>query len=418
MARTPSKKRRKDGRFLVSVCGVPFYSYVSWADANRQAQAYKRELESGMNVDARRMTLRQYALQWLPIHKAGCKNRTYNEYARYINNLINVIGDIPIQNITLDDALGAFVKIYPPKQAVGDKDGYSGTVMRKAKMIYRELFDSAIENGYALRNPFRSEKFKPTMGVDGTHREITDEERNLIHTIKHPFRLAAMIMLYAGLRRGEVLALDADTDIVDGYIVVRRAISYESNQPIIDTPKTKSGIRRVPVFSVLADELQDVHGLIAASATNNEFMSEQSFSNAWSSYVLTIECHINGVSQKRWYGRRKIDRQTNPEKFHAVMKLQSEGKQKEAEELRLSDWKTFSVRPHDLRHSFCTMCRDAGVDIKQTIEWMGHADEKMIMKIYDHVTAYRSRKSIDKIHEFIKNEVNSGQNNGQRHQDI
>ena len=41
------------------------------------------------------------------------------------------------------------------------------------------------------------------------------------------------------------------------------------------------------------------------------------------------------------------------------------------------------IRPHDLRVSYCTMLRDAGVDLKQAIIWMGHADEKMILRIYD-----------------------------------
>ena len=61
MARTPTKKRRKDGRFRVCCNGTFFYSTVSWADANRQAQAYRRELESGLNADARSTTLRTHS---------------------------------------------------------------------------------------------------------------------------------------------------------------------------------------------------------------------------------------------------------------------------------------------------------------------------------------------------------------------
>lgn len=70
------------------------------------------------------------------------------------------------------------------------------------------------------------------------------------------------------------------------------------------------------------------------------------------------------------------------------------GKTEEAEVLRLSDWKTFSVRPHDFRHSYCTMLRDAGTDLKLAMKWMGHADEKMILKIYDHVTDFRTEQAL------------------------
>lgn len=412
MARKPSKKRRKDGTFRVYAAGKYFTSSLSWADANRKAQAYKREIENGLNANARDMTVKQYAIRWLPLHKKGVKDKTYNQYARALNRLIQEIGDLPMHQVTLDVALGAFQRIYPPKETVGDKSGYSGSVMRTAKMLYRELWDSAVENGYSLRNPFRSEKFKPAMGVDGSHREITDAERKLINEVQHPFRLAVMIMLYAGLRRGEALALNIDTDIKDGFILVRQAVSYTSNQPILGTPKTDNGFRSIPIFPPLMRALEGKSGLVAPSTLGNAVMSEQSFTNAWSSYVLCVECHMNGDPSKRWHGLRKSDRLKDPEKYAAIKKLIADGKRDEADALRLSDWKTFSVRPHDLRHSFCTMCRDAGVDIKQTIEWMGHADEKMILKIYDHVTTRRSQKSIRKVQDFLISTMDLGNNLG------
>lgn len=40
------------------------------------------------------------------------------------------------------------------------------------------------------------------------------------------------------------------------------------------------------------------------------------------------------------------------------------------------------------------MLRDAGVDMKLAIRWMGHADEKMILRIYDHVTDLRIQSAI------------------------
>ena len=53
----------------------------------------------------------------------------------------------------------------------------------------------------------------------------------------------------------------------------------------------------------------------------------------------------------------------------------------------------FAVRPHDLRHSYATWLRDIGVDIHQAIIWMGHADEKMILRIYDHPGTQRESEA-------------------------
>lgn len=94
---------------------------------------------------------------------------------------------------------------------------------------------------------------------------------------------------------------------------------------------------------------------------------------------------LNG-HQKRWHHRMNGDRERFPELHDRMDALLAVGDEEQAEALRLQDWQTFDIRPHDLRHSFCTMLRDNGVDIKLAMRWMGHADEKMILRIYDHIT--------------------------------
>ena len=414
MARTPAKKRGPDGKFRVRVGDRNFKSDISWADANRKAQAYKREIERGLHADAHAVTVAVYAHKWLPLHKSGVSDKTYNEYARYMNSLIEEFGQYALIDIKPDDAMQMFVKRYPPKTSQRT-DGYSGSVIRKIRMLYRDFFDSAIENGYAVRNPFRSEKIKSITGKDGTHRQITDEERRLIHEVQHPFRLPVMVMLYAGLRRGEVLALNADTDIRDGCIHISRAVAHLSNQPNLKSPKTDAGIRSIPIFAPLAEELSGASGLIAPAVRSGDEMSSSAFASAWHSYVLAIECHMNGVAQKRWYGLTRADKAANPARYAKIKALKQAGKEREAEALRLTGWRSFTVRPHDLRHSFCTMLRDAGVDMKQAIEWMGHSDETMILKIYDHISTRRTSESIKKVDNFADAEGYSARNSAHGH---
>jgi integrase len=74
--------------------------------------------------------------------------------------------------------------------------------------------------------------------------------------------------------------------------------------------------------------------------------------------------------QKRWYGRTRE---------HKAI-LAAGGK--------LPPWIPFTVTPYDLRHSFCTACRnlEPPVELHTVIVWMGHADATMILRIYDDVT--------------------------------
>ena len=85
---------------------------------------------------------------------------------------------------------------------------------------------------------------------------------------------------------------------------------------------------------------------------------------------------------RRWYGKTKEHK-----------KILAAGGQ-------LPPYNAVTIRPHDLRHSYCTMLRDAGVDLKVAMEWLGHADEKMILKIYDH-TDERIKSSVEKLKAFM-----------------
>lgn len=391
-------KQRKDGRYRCKLGNKYFYGSTP-TEALRARAAYQRMLDAGMRAEAEGMTVAQYVNEWLPLYKANVTTRTYNDYASQLDKLVEALGGMLLKNVSVDDARALYLRY----------NGYSNSTIKRARMLYIGLFDAAMENGYCTRNPFRSRLAQPDKGTEGSHRAITDEERKLIHECQHSFRLPVFMMLYAGLRRGEALAIDIDRDIDlhAGVIHVRESVRFEVNQPVVAQTKTEAGNRDVPVFEVLRKELVGKTGLLSPSK-HGVLMSESAFSSAWNSYVLAVECMLNGVSQKRWFGRRKIDQENDPERYAYVARLEAAGCLKEADALRLENWKRFTVRPHDLRHSFCTMLRDAGVDLKQAMEWMGHEDEKMILRIYDHVSENRTRASILKVESLI-----GGQDGGQ-----
>lgn len=400
----PKKKstRRKDGRYQAKAHGKYFYSTISQADADKKAAVYRKQIQDGLSQDARKITVGQYAAEWLPLHKAHVSTNTYNGYAILLDKVISSIGSLTFVSVRPDDAKRFFVQKMPPKKFPKDPNGYSAGYIRKAKTLCVDLFDSAIENGLCTRNPFRSKSAQPEYGEDGSHREITEEERQLILESDHWFKPAVMTMLYAGLRRGEVLALNCDTDVSDdlSWITVRNAIRFEGNTPNVVDPKTESGKRVIPIFRPLRPYL-DCSGLLVTARISGKEMTLGSFDSAWNSYIHSVECQMNGAKSRQWHGLDKKARMENPEKYKRVKELIAKGLKEEADQLRLSDWRRFTVRPHDLRHSFCTMCRDAGVDIKQTMAWMGHADSKMILKIYDHPGKKRADDSIKKVENML-----------------
>ena len=276
--------------------------------------------------------------------------------------------------------------------------GQSKSQIRKAGYLYRRLFDSAMESGYCRRNPFRSDAVIAPKGTEGSHRAIEDWERQLIETTPHRMQLAALVMLYAGLRRGEVVALQYN-HVKDQHFVVQQAVTFAGAAPLVKGTKNESSMRLVPVLAPLVPWFYDKDGspvrqfgYIIPSA-DGMLCSQSAWKRAWESYIAALETKLNGI-EKRWYHRTKDFKQSHPAEWANYEKLRKT-KPKQAEAYRLMGWQSVSIRPHDLRHSFCEWAITNGVGPKTLMHWMGHSDERMIMRIYDHVTARRESSAIE-----------------------
>ncbi len=366
-------KKRKDGRYRVRYKGKDFYG-ATQAIANAKRDVYRRELESGLREQALGVTFGAYAIQWIETYKDGCSDRTYNAYVSIVNRAIDVIGTRRMRDITTTDI----------QQLFNSMRGKSSSSVKKFKMTIDSIFTAAVHDRVILTNPCYGSR--PPEAVSGTHRAITDDERQLIHRSvgHHDMALAVMIMLYAGLRRGEVLALTAsDIDLQKNCINVTKGVIYNGNRPVLSLPKTKAGIRSVPIIEPLKTALQGVSGGVLQDE-NGGIMSETAFRRKWESYIVYLETLINGC-HRRWYGRTKA---------HKAI-LASGG--------TLPPWRECTIRPHDLRHSYVTMLYDAGVDIKTAMKWVGHADQQMIMRIYAHLTEQRERQSHTQLAKHVEN---------------
>ena len=378
-------KQRADGRYCVKYGGKVFYAY-SAEEAMRQRDNYKYRCEHGYD-DLRPITVKDYADEWLPLYKSGVQLNTYNQYATLFDRLNNIIGHRQMSSVTPDDVAHVWKTF----------DGQSRSQIRKASYLYRRLFDSARESGYCRRNPFRSDVIPTPSGTSGTHRALEDWERQLIVSTPHRMQLAALVMLYAGLRRGEVLALQYN-HIQNNYFVIHHAVTFAGTDPQVKGTKNESSMRRVPVLAPLRpyffdEEGQPLHqfGYILPAA-DGTLCSQSAWKRAWESYIAALETKLNGI-EKRWYHRTREYKQHHPAEWSAYEKLRRT-KPKQAEEYRLMGWQSVTIRPHDLRHSFCEWTISSGVDPKTVMAWMGHTDERMIMRIYDHVTNKREAAAI------------------------
>ena len=207
----------------------------------------------------------------------------------------------------------------------------------------------------------------PQYAPSEERRAITDTEREWIENTPHRAQTAAMIMLYAGLRRGEVAALTwNDIDFSAGTIRVNKSVTYKGDNPrSLKAPKTEAGERVVPMPRKLIDYLSTVSrtSLLVVTSARGSQMTESAWKRLWESYMKVLnETYANPEGASRF----------SPKKGGLPMMIQ-----------------TFT--PHCLRHTYCTMLYEAGVDVLVAKELMGHSDVKTTLGIYTHLSRKHAR---------------------------
>ena len=340
-------KRRKDGRYCAVYHGIQFMGNTE--DEALQAREAYKQAEKSASLEPEIPFFSNYAMNWLSAYKAHLTTGPYNQHVRNLNKWIEHIGNKRITDYTPSD-VSKYYQLFA---------GMSAATIHSARDTIKGVFKAAFADEIIKKDP--SASITPPKGTKGTHRAILPEERKLIHETEHRLRPAVMTMLYAGLRRGEAIALDVDRDVnfQNKTLTVREAIRFARNgRPIICKPKTEAGVRTVPLMDVLACELKGIHGLLCPSS-KGELMTVSAWKRAWDSYINALGEKANGC-QRRW---------------------------------SKAAWIPVDIRAHDLRHSYCTMLYDLGIDLKTAMLWMGHADQAMTMQIYTHLTEQRRKEA-------------------------
>ena len=374
-----SIKPRKDGRYLVRYKGKPFYGYTQ-KEAIAKREEYKRQEALGLVCADGNQLFRDYAEQWLTTYKRNVSPASKRMYMSFVKRAVDQLGHKTIQSIKRTDVVNAYNSVA----------GLSSSACHKFTMVVNAILEAAYADGLITRNPCKG--VKSPKGPEGSHRCLEDWEKELViravggpRDTEHRFALAAAVMLFTGMRRGEVLALniDEDVDFEHDVVHVRRAVQLDGSVPRLSTTKTEAGLRDIPLLPQLKEILTGRHGLVVPGEREGGFISETQLQELLVSYNNHLSCMANGGIQKRWWGRTRA---------HKAL-VESGGVLPEYREVR--------IRCHDYRHTFCTMLYEAGIDLKTAQRWMGHADEKMILHIYAHLTDKQEQKSVERLRAFM-----------------
>ena len=346
----------------------------------REAEEYIRQAA----YDKEHPTLGDYADKWLRMHSPAVREGTLKDYRYIVESFIKApLGHRRINEITQDDIKLALVN-------VSDK---SESVYRKTVMLYKQIFESAVDSGVISKSPCRK-LGKGGRAAQEKHALTDDQIKTLLDAVQtartdiYPF---VMIGLYSGLRREEIMGLRWENVTLDGdapHISVRSALRWSRNRPIVtDELKSAAARRDVPIPPQLVQCLTDHRikstGTYVFAGKDDQPKTETQFQSMWESVTTRMVKPHTYV--KYLDNGEKVTRTITPQK---------------GEKAKCRNYCytiDFDVSPHILRHTYITNLLLAGVDVKTVQYLAGHEHAKITLDIYSHLVYNKPEDIIGKV---------------------
>lgn len=250
---------------------------------------------------------------------------------------------------------------------------YSNSIIGKDFGLIKRCFSEAIKRNIIIKNPMDSVRKPKSIKQDKKVRALTvDEQRKLVSVLFKDdsinYRLQLLLMIFTGMRMGEINALDVnDVNLNFKVINIRRTITKDTNEKSIigATTKTYAGIRKLPIPEILTEQLKSYSD---KSIPNKDSLFFYDFRK--NSPVSTSQVNLQ---------------------FHRIIKKYD----------ILNESVDGIVTLHSLRHTYATRCIEAGMPAKVLQTLLGHSDIKTTLNIYCDAFAEYQDESIEKVNKYL-----------------
>ena len=368
------ESQRKDGRYVynyIDTFGKP-QSVYSWKlvptdkipagkrkdiSLREKEEEIQKDIFDGIDTIGKKMTVCQlYAKQIR--HRANVKEGTKQGRGQLMRILReDKLGACPIEKVRLSDAKEWALRM--------KEKGYAYKTINNHKRSLKAAFYTAIQDDCIRKNPFDFQL--NTVLEDDTEPKVPlspIQEASFLSFIQNDkvykkYYDEIIILLGTGLRISELCGLtETDIDFENKLINVDHQLLKISGNYYVDTPKTKSGVRQIPMNTnvcealerVLKNRRQTATPIIVGGYTRFLFLNQNGLPKVAANY----ENMFRGLVKK--YNK------CHEEALPKVM------------------------TPHTLRHTFCTNLANAGMNPKALQYIMGHSNITMTLNYYAHAT--------------------------------
>lgn len=282
--------------------------------------------------------------EYLPYKRNTIKLSSYSRlHSTYIYHCCRLSGHA-LQDIDASHCLSVLRDM--------QQEGFSKSSLDKVYEFFNNSFNYAVQQGHIDRNPlFNVPKLYSLQPRKEVSVYTDDDIRKLwqgCYTLTHlaRYRFSVLFLLMTGLRCGELLALDkSDFNLPERFVRVRSSFTYVYDTDrgkavsLIDSPKTASGYRTVPLND-------SAYGIVC---------------HLFELYPHTPYFIASGT------GTRVL-----PRNYSRMLQ-------------RLcADCDVTYKGIHATRHSFATKLIRSGVPVKTVSELLGHSNVQTTLNLYVH----------------------------------
>ncbi len=377
------ESQRKDGRYVykyTDAYGKQQFVYAWKLTASDKTPAGKREdaslrekikklqkdIDDGIDQLGKKMTVCQLYARHLK-YRRNVRRNTEKSRQCLMKILENdPLGIRSIESVKLSDAREWALRMH--------ENGFAYKTINNYKCSLKAVFCTAIEESYVRKNPFNFPL--NTILKDNTRQKSAlsqEQEANMISfasndKVYKKYVDEIIILLGTGLRISELCGLTDDLDLesrmirVDHQLLRDTSIGY-----YIETPKTKNGIRQIPmsekVYQAMRRVMQnrrEAQEINIDGYRNFLFLNQNGLPKAAANY----ESMLRGLVKK--YNKKHEE-------------------------------KLPYISPHTLRHTFCTRLADAGMNPKALQYIMGHSNISMTLDYYAHASFDSARSEMERV---------------------
>ena len=377
------ESQRKDGRYAykyTDAYGKPQFVYSWKLVATDKTPAGKRDvpalrdkvkeicrdLDDGIDTIGKKMTVCQlYAKQ------NGLRKNVKHGTEKNREYLMSLLQDDPIGMKSIDTVKQSDAKEWVIRMS---EKGFAYQTISNFKRSLKAAFFTAIEDDCIRKNPFNFTLDTVIEDDSEAKAALTPkQEENLLafmaqDTVYRKYRDEVIILLGTGLRISEFCGLTTALDFKNRYINVDHQLLRDADVGYyVETPKTKNGIRQIPmteeVYQALKRVLKSRENAVPFSVDgykNFLFLKNDGMPKVAANYESMLKELVH-----------KYNKQNKDQMPH--------------------------ITPHILRHTFCTRLANAGMNPKALQYIMGHANITMTLNYYAHADFDSAKAEMERL---------------------